>query len=202
MKVRLLNVRAEPPRRAITRRPPSGIEAVRKLEGLDAEQRRGIEAICDALETLIAVREGDPPAILRHTDTFPGPAPASRVCPSPTRRSSRSTSNRPLRASTCGSRPRSSGLSSSSRPRPGARSPRSRGSPLTDDQVAWIARPLFRALQFELRQRDILAALGRTLLLVRAGPAEASRAVARGGRGDGRRGTDRPATAGTGPCVG
>jgi hypothetical protein len=34
------------------------------------------------------------------------------------------------------------------------------GGPPTADQVGAIIRPLFRALQFELRQRDILATLG------------------------------------------
>ena len=55
---------------------------------------------------------------------------------------------------------RSSAPSSSSRPRPGARSPRRRATPPTADQVGAITRPLFRALQFELRQRDVLATLG------------------------------------------
>ncbi len=69
VKVRLLNVR-----RSLVdgnhEEAAKGIEAVRKLEGLDDDQRRDLEAICDAIETLIAVREGDPPTILKLTEKF------------------------------------------------------------------------------------------------------------------------------------
>ena len=69
VKVRLLNVRRSL-HEGNHQEAARGIEAVRKVEGLDDEQRRGIDTITDALETLIAVRGGDPPAILRHTEGF------------------------------------------------------------------------------------------------------------------------------------
>jgi tetratricopeptide (TPR) repeat protein len=158
VKVRLLNVR-----RCLQegnhQEASAGIEAVRKVEGLDAEQRRGIETITDALETLIAVREGDPPAILRHTDSFlarhlpPGlPEPDLEIVEeyleSPVSGLSLNLSPQVFRAFLF--------LQAEARSKIAA----TEGTRLTVAQVGQIARPLLRALQFELRQRDVLATLG------------------------------------------
>jgi tetratricopeptide (TPR) repeat protein len=158
VKVRLLNVRRSLVE-AKDEEAARGIEAVRKVEGLDAEQRRGIEGICDALETLIAVRQGDPPAILRHTETFlarhlpPGlPEPDEEIVEeyleSPAAGLELRLAPAIFRAFLF--------LQAEARGRIAAKS----GVPPTDAQVQAITRPLFRALQFELRQRDILATLG------------------------------------------
>jgi tetratricopeptide (TPR) repeat protein len=158
VKVRLLNVR-----RSLQEgnhgEAAAGIEAVRKVEGLDAEQRRGIETITDALETLIAVREGDPPAILRHTDSFlarhlpPGlPEPDEEIVEeyleSPVSGISLNLSPQVFRAFLF--------LQAEARSKIAAKE----GTALSAAQVGQIARPLLRALQFELRQRDVLATLG------------------------------------------
>jgi tetratricopeptide (TPR) repeat protein len=136
-----------------------GIEAVRKVEGLDAPQRRDIEAVCDALETLIAVREGSPPAILEHTESFlrrhlpPGlPPPDEEIVDeyldTPVSGIDLRLSPRVFRSFLFLQAEAKSKLTARSRPTP------------TKDEAQAIAQPLFRALQFELRQRDVLAALG------------------------------------------
>jgi hypothetical protein len=158
VKVRLLNVRRSL-QQGNHQEAARGIEAVRKVDGLDAEQRRGIETVCDALETLIAVREGDPPAILRHTESFinrhlpkglPEPdediveeyleAPASGI--------DLPIAPEVFRAFLFLQAEAQSKIAANSKP------------PMTEAQARQIARPLFRALQFELRQRDVLATLG------------------------------------------
>jgi tetratricopeptide (TPR) repeat protein len=158
VKVRLLDVRRSL-REGNHQEAAKGIEAVRKLEGLDAGKRRGIETICDALETLMAVREGDPPAILRHTDAFlarhvpPGlPEPDEEIVEEylepPVAGMDLPLSPQIFRAFLF--------LQAEARSKIAARA----GDPPTTDQVGAITRPLFRALQFELRQRDVLATLG------------------------------------------
>jgi tetratricopeptide (TPR) repeat protein len=158
VKVRLLSVR-----RCLQegnhQEAAAGIEALRKVEGLDIEQRRGLETVTDALESLIAVREGDPPAILRTTDAFlarhlpPGlPEPDEEVVEeyldSPISGISMRLSPQVFRAFLF--------LQAEARSKIAA----TEGSTLSAAQVGQIARPLFRALQFELRQRDVLATLG------------------------------------------
>ena len=158
VKVRLLNVR-----RSLQdgnhQEAAKGIEAVRKVEGLELEQRRGIETITDALETLIAVREGDPPAILRHTEGFlarhlppdlpdPDEEIVEEYLESPVSGTALRLSPQVFRAFLF--------LQAEARSKIAAKP----GTTLTAAQVEQIARPLFRALQFELRQRDVLATLG------------------------------------------
>jgi tetratricopeptide (TPR) repeat protein len=158
VKVRLLSVR-----RCLQegnhQEAKTGIEALRKVEGLDSEQRRGIETVTDALESLIAVREGDPPAILRNTDAFlarhlpPGlPDPDEEIVDeyleSPISGIALRLSPQVFRAFLF--------LQAEARCKIAA----TEGSTLNAEQVGQIARPLFRALQFELRQRDVLATLG------------------------------------------
>ena len=158
VKVRLLNVRRSL-REGDHDEAAKGIAAVRTLEGIDAEQRPSIEAICEALETLIAVRQGDPPAILKQTETFlaghlpPGlPEPdeeiAEEYLESPAAGIELRLSPQIFRAFLF--------LQAEAQARIVAKS----GRPPDESQVASITRPLFRALQFELRQRDVLATLG------------------------------------------
>ena len=158
VKMRLMDVRRSL-REGKPEEAAKGIEAVRTLEGLDAEQRRGIETICDALETLMAVREGDPPAILRHTDSFLSrhlpqglPEPDEEIVEeyleSPVAGMDLPLSPKIFRAFLF--------LQAEARSQIAAKA----GAPPTADQIGAITRPLFRALQFELRQRDILATLG------------------------------------------
>jgi tetratricopeptide (TPR) repeat protein len=158
VKVRLLNVRRSL-REGNHEEAAKGIEAVRKLEGLEADQRRGIETICDALETLMAVRQGDPPAILHHTDEFLSrhlprglPEPDEEIVEeyleSPVAGMDLPLSPQIFRAFLF--------LQAEARSKIAAKA----GTPPTADQTAAMTRPLFRALQFELRQRDILATLG------------------------------------------
>jgi tetratricopeptide (TPR) repeat protein len=158
VKVRLLNVRRSL-QQGDHREAAKGIEAVRQVEGLDAEQRRGIETVCDALETLTAVREGDPPAILRHTEAF-----LARHLPSDLPEPDEEIVEEYLESPVSGTTLRLSPqvfraflfLQAEARSKIAAQP----GTALTADQVGEIARPLFRALQFELRQRDVLATLG------------------------------------------
>jgi tetratricopeptide (TPR) repeat protein len=158
VKVRLLNVR-----RSLQEghhdEAAKGIEAVRKLEGLDAEQRRGIEAICDTLETVIAIREGDAAAILRHTDAF-----LARHLPAGLPEPDEEIVEEYLESPVSGTDLRLSPqifraflfLQAEARSKIVAK----QGGPLTETHVVELTRPLFRALQFEVRQRDILATLG------------------------------------------
>jgi hypothetical protein len=158
VKVRLLNVR-----RSLVdgnhEEAAKGIEAVRKLEGLGDDQRRDLAAICDAIETLMAVREGDPPTILNLTDNFLGrhlppglPEPDEEIVEeyleSPAAGLDLRLSPEIFRAFLF--------LQAEAQSKIAAKP----GVPLTEAQVTSITRPLFRALQFELRQRDILATLG------------------------------------------
>jgi hypothetical protein len=158
VRVRLLNV-SRSLRQGNHEEARQGIDAVRKVEGLDPEQRRGIETVCDALETLIAVREGDPPAILRHTESFltrhlpPGlPDPDEEIVEeyleAPVSGMALRLSPEVFRAFLF--------LQAEARSKLAAKS----GRPPTEAEVKQITRPLFRALQFELRQRDVLATLG------------------------------------------
>jgi len=158
VKVRLLNVRRSL-REGDDDEAARGIAAVRTLPGIDAEQRRSLEAICEALETLIAVRKGDPPAILRQTESFlagylpPGlPEPdediAEEYLESPAEGLDLRLSPQLFRAFLF--------LQAEALARIVAKP----GLPPNPAQVASITRPLFQALQFELRQRDVLAALG------------------------------------------
>jgi tetratricopeptide (TPR) repeat protein len=158
VKVRILNVR-----RSLQdgnhEEAARGIEAVRKVEGLDVEQRRGIETITDALETLIAAREGDPPAILRHTEGF-----LARHLPTDLPEPDEEIVEEYLESPVAGITLRLSPqvfraflfLQAEARSKIAAKE----GTTLTEAQVGQITRPLFRALQFELRQRDVLATLG------------------------------------------
>jgi tetratricopeptide (TPR) repeat protein len=136
-----------------------GIDAVRKVEGLDSQQRRDIETVCDALETLIAAREGDPPRILEQTESFinrhlpPGLPPpdediVEEYLDAPVSGMELRLSPQVFRSFLFLQAEARSKIASKSK------------TPPTEDQVQAIARPLFRALQFELRQRDVLAALG------------------------------------------
>jgi hypothetical protein len=108
---------------------------------------------------MIAVREGDPPAILRHTEKFLArhlpqglPEPDEEIVEeyleSPVAEADLRLSRPIFRAFLF--------LQAEAQSRIAAKS----GAPPTEAQMTSITRPLFRALQFELRQRDILAALG------------------------------------------
>ena len=104
VKVRLLNVRSSL-QAGQPRGSRAGYRGRAQGRGADAEQRRGIEMVCDALETLIAVREGDPPAILRHTEaSLTGTC--RRAFPIPMRISSRNTSKPQSRECRCRLAPR------------------------------------------------------------------------------------------------
>ncbi len=158
VKVRLLNVRRSL-QQGNHEEAAQGIDTVRKVEGLNAEQRLGIETVCDALQTLIAVREGDPPAILRLTESFLG-----RHLPSGLPAADEDIVEEYLEAPASGIDMRLSPdvfraflfLQAEARSKIAAKA----ATPLTEAQVKQIALPLFRALQFELRQRDVLATLG------------------------------------------
>ena len=158
VKMRLMDVRRSL-REGNHREAAKGIEAVRKLEGLDAERRRGIETICDALETLMAVREGDPPAILRHTDAFlsrhvpPG-------LPEPDEEIVEEYLESPVAGMDLPLSPQIFRAFLSCRPRRGASSPPGPATRRRPTRSVRSPGPCSARLQFELRQRDILATLG------------------------------------------
>jgi hypothetical protein len=158
VKVRLLNVRQSLQAGELDA-ASQGIEAVRSLEGLDAEQKQSIDAICDAMETLIAVRRGDAPQVLQCIETFlarhlpPGlPEPdeeiADEYLDSPVAGLKLALGPPIFRAFLF--------LKAEALSKIAAKD----GTAPSEARVGELARPLFRALQFELRQRDILAALG------------------------------------------
>jgi hypothetical protein len=158
VRLRLLNVRRSL-QQGNHEEARQGIQIVRKVECLEAEQRQGVETVCDALETLIAVRDGDPPSILRYTESF-----LSRHLPSGLPEPDEEIVEEYLDAPVSGLELRLSPeafraflfLQAEARSKVAAKAK----APPSEALVKQIARPLLRALQFELRQRDVLATLG------------------------------------------
>ncbi len=158
VKIRLLNVRRSLQAGALTE-AADGIKLVRTLEGLDPEQKQTLAAICDALETWIAVRGGDETRILPSIDSFFAKhLPAG--LPEPDEEIADEYLEAPVTISELRLSPRIFRVFLFLQAEAMARNAARSGATLSDVQVGVIARPLFRALQFELRQRDILAALG------------------------------------------
>jgi hypothetical protein len=158
VKVRLLNVRRSlqannlPEARA-------GLEVIRQLKGLGEAQRLNVAVVCDALETLVGVREGDESKIDKFLDAFlerhlpaklpePDEALVDEYLDSPLEGIELRIDAQIYRAFLFLKAERTARLAGR------------QGRPLTAAQVQDIARPLLRGLQFEMRQRDILAALG------------------------------------------
>jgi hypothetical protein len=158
IRVRLIGVRRNLQNNQIAE-AEAGIATVRGLEGLDPEQKRNVEAVCDALQTLASVRRGDDAIVLRQIDAF-----LTKHLPAGLPAPSEEIADEYLEAPAAGFELRlapqvfaaflflkAAGLT---------RAALRHGAPPDATQVSEIARPLFVALQFELRQRDVLAALG------------------------------------------
>jgi hypothetical protein len=157
VKSRLLNVR-----RCLTenRLPDAtrGLEAVRNLEGLDEAQRRDVAVRCDALQTLICVRGGDDEQITRQLDAFLD-AHLPKDLPEPDDALADEYLDPPLEGVPLRIAPQIYRSFFFLRAEVAARAVAKQGRAPTPAQVETISRPLLRALQFELRQRDVLAAL-------------------------------------------
>ena len=69
LKVRLLTVRRALQANELTE-ATRGLDVLRKLEGLNQEQRQNLDAICDALQALISVRGGDDMLVARQVSEF------------------------------------------------------------------------------------------------------------------------------------
>jgi hypothetical protein len=158
IRVRLIGVRRNLQNNQIAE-AEAGIATVRGLEGLDPEQKRNVEAVCDALQTLASVRRGDDAVVLRQIEAFlTKHLPAG--LPAPSEESADEYLEAPAAQFELRLAPqvfaaflflKAAGLT---------RAAVKHGTPPDATQVSEIARPLFVALQFELRQRDVLATLG------------------------------------------
>jgi hypothetical protein len=158
VKSRLLNVR----RCLQENRLPDatrGLEAVRNLEGLDEAQRRNVLAMCDALQTLICVRGGDDAQIAGQLDGFLA-AHLPPDLPEPDDALADEYLDAPLAGVELRIAPQIYRSFFFLKAEGTARALSKQGRPLTAAQVEAVSRPLLRALQFELRQRDVLAVLG------------------------------------------
>ena len=158
IRVRLIGVRRNLQNNQIAE-AEAGIATVRGLEGLDADLKKNVEAVCDALQTLASVRRGDDAIVLRQIDAFLAKhLPAGLPAPS------EEIADEYLEAPAAGFDLRLAPqvfaaflfLKAAALTRAAVKP----GTPPDATQVAQITRPLFVALQFELRQRDILATVG------------------------------------------
>jgi tetratricopeptide (TPR) repeat protein len=136
-----------------------GIEVVRQLEGFDPELRRSVELVCDAFQALVSIRQGDDEEVVRRIDAFvlshfPTELPAA----------DEDVADEFLEAPVAGVDLRVDARVFSAvrllKATVLARVVAKGGKPPTAAQVDEIIRTLLTALQFELRQRELLAALG------------------------------------------
>jgi len=136
-----------------------GVAALRQLEGLTPGHRREVEAICDATEVILALGHDDNDAAVERADVFlrrhlPEALPpvqeddADEFLESPLKGVPLSLAPQVYRAVLFLKAAALARLAGKRRQRPGA------------DGVATLAAPLLRALQFELRHPEVLAALG------------------------------------------
>jgi tetratricopeptide (TPR) repeat protein len=158
VRVRLMNVRKNIQSGQLNE-AGEGIETLRRLEGLDREQRDNVEAVCDALQALVSVRRGGDEEVLRQIDAYVGKhLPAG--LPEPDEELADEYLEPPTTGLTLRLAPQVFGAFLFLKAAALARLAAKAGGPPAAAQVAAIARPLLTALQFELRQRDVLAALG------------------------------------------
>ncbi len=158
VKIRLLNVRRSLQANQLTE-ATQGLEALRNLEGLDETQRRNVAVICDALQALICVRGGDDVQIIQQVGAFLD-AHLPPNLPEPDDAIADEYLDTPLAGVELNIAPQIYRAFFFLKAEVAVRSIVKQGRALTPAQVDEIARPLLRALQFELRQRDVLAALG------------------------------------------
>ena len=158
IRVRLLGVRRNLQNNQIAE-ADAGIQAVRGLEGLDAEQKQNVDAVCDALQTLSTVRRGDDALVLRQIDAFLAKHVPAKL-PAPTDEIADEYLEAPAAGFDLRLAPQVFAaflfLKAAALTRAAVKS----GTAPNAAQVAEITRPLLIALQFELRQRDVLATLG------------------------------------------
>ena len=158
VKVRLLNVRRSLQANQLTE-AGQGLEQMRKLEGLDETQRQNVAVICDALQALICVRGGDDAQIDQQVNAFLD-AHLPPNLPEPDEAIADEYLDAPLMGVELRIAPQIYRAFFFLKAEVAARRAARKGRLLTIEEVDAIARPLLRALQFELRQRDVLAALG------------------------------------------
>jgi hypothetical protein len=136
-----------------------GVATVRQLEGLGEALKRDVAAMCDALDVLICVRGGDDAKIAQQLAAFLE-AHLPPDLPEPDDGLAEEYLDSPIEGMTLGLPAQMYRsfffLQAEAAARQVARQGR---QPLPAD-VATITGPLLRALQFELRQREVLAALG------------------------------------------
>jgi hypothetical protein len=136
-----------------------GLGAVRTLEGLGAEQERSVGILCDALETLIATRADQPAQVIEAVGRFlDRHTPAG--LPEPDDEIADEYLESPVKAGELALPPQIYRAFLVRRAAASASLAAAMGQPPPSARVEEIARSLRRALQFELRQRDVLAALG------------------------------------------
>ncbi len=158
VKVRLLNVRRSLQANNLAE-ARAGLEVVRQLKGLEEAQRESVLVLCDALETLVCVREGDDAQIDKQLEAFLK-AHLPLNLPEPDEAVADEYLDSPLEGIELRIDPQIHRAFFFLEADRAARRAARQGRPLTTDQVREIARPLQRGLQFEMRQRDLLAALG------------------------------------------
>ena len=158
VKVRLLSVREglQTGRLAEAR---EGIEVVRQLEGFEPEQHQNVELVCDAYQTLISIHQGNDQQVVREIDDF-----LAKHCPSGLPPADEDIADEYLEApiATIELRvdARVFGAFLFLKAAVLARAVAKTGKHPSVEQTGEIIRTLLTALQFELRQRDLLAALG------------------------------------------
>ena len=136
-----------------------GIQAVRRIEGLDQEFRLNVEIVCDAMQTLASLRETNDHLVVRQIDDF-----LSKHFPAGLPQVDEDIADEYLEPPISGIDLRVDarvfGAFLFLKSAVLARSVAKTGSPPTIAQATEIINTLLMALQFELRQRDVLAALG------------------------------------------
>jgi tetratricopeptide (TPR) repeat protein len=137
----------------------AGIETVRNLSGVEPEQRQNVEVVCDALQTLVSVRRQDDALALGQIDEFlKKHAPAN--LPEPDEETADEYLEAPVRGFPLRLEPQVFRAFLFLKAAALARTVARTGKPPSAVQTNEITRSLLTALQFELRQRDVLAALG------------------------------------------
>jgi hypothetical protein len=158
VKIRLMNVR----KALLSGRyseAAAGIVVVRGVEGLDADQRRNIDAICDALDAVVALKSGDDALAAARIAVFLDKhLPAG--LPEPDEEIADEYLESPVAGIELRLTPQIFQAFLFLQAEAAAKAVARLGVSPSPPQVEEIARPLFRAFQFELRQRDVLAALG------------------------------------------
>jgi hypothetical protein len=136
-----------------------GIVVVRGVEGLDADQRWNMDAICAALEAVIAVRSGeDDRAVARIAAFLEKHMPTG--LPEPDDEIADEYLESPLAGVELRLNPQIFPVFLFLQAEAAAKAAARRGNVPSPSDIREIARPILRAFLFELRQRDLLASLG------------------------------------------